>query len=135
MSLSTVCHEMIYKIATDKKVKSRSKDHTPNAEEVSYTVFEKTVGLLTNDLDLDVDRLVKPVEMPVRRIPVATKRKLKAELDRLEKLGVLGRIDESTEWVSSLVIVKKPNGSLRLCLNPNPLYAVLKRNHYQIPML
>ena len=83
-----------------------------------HTVFEKAVGLLGNNLHLDVERSVKPGQMPVRRIPVAIKGKLKAELDRLEKLGVLERIDEPTEWVSTLVIVKKRNGSLRLCLDP-----------------
>ena len=107
-----VCdHEMIQKIATDKEVKPRSKEHIHPMMQKYHTVFEKAVGLLGNDLHLDVDRSRKPVQMPVRRIPVTIKGNLKAELDRLEKLGVLGRIDEPTEWVSSLVIVKKPNGS------------------------
>ena len=57
------------------------------------------------------------------------------ELDRLENLGVLERIDEPTEWVSRLVIVKKPSGSLQLGLDPKPLNSVLKRSHYQIPAL
>ena len=121
MGLLTVHHEMIQKIATDKEVKPRNKEHTHPMLQKHNIVFEKAVGLLGNDLHLDVDRSVKPVQMSVRRIPVAIKGKLKAELDRLEKLGVLGKIDEPTEWVSSLVIVKKPNGSLRLCLNPKPL--------------
>ena len=94
----------------------------------------KTVGLLGNDLHLDVDRTKKPDKMPVRRIPVAIKKKLKAELDRLEKLSVLRKIEEPTKLVSNLVIVKKPNGSLRLCLDPKPLNAILKRSHYKIPM-
>ena len=94
----------------------------------------KTVGLLRNDIHLDVDRTRKPDKMPVRLIPVAIKGKLKAELDRLEKLGVLGRIEEPTKLESNLVIVKKLNGSLRLCLNPKSFNAVLKMRHYQIPM-
>ena len=125
MGLLTVHHEMIQKTSTDKEARPRSKENTHPMLQKYHTVFEKAVGLLGNDLQLDVDRSRKPVQMPVKRIPVAIKGKLKAELDRLEKLGVLGRI-ELTEWVSSLVIVKKPNGSLRLCLDPKPLNAVLK---------
>ena len=28
-------------------------------------------------------------------------------------------ISESSEWVNSMVIVKKPNGKLRICLDPH----------------
>ncbi len=34
--------------------------------------------------------------------------------------------------MSSLVIVHKPNGMLRICLNPKPLNKALKRTQYQI---
>ena len=40
---------------------------------------------------------------------------------------------EPTGWVSSLVIVKKQNGSLRLCLDPKDLNKAIKREHYQMP--
>ena len=70
MGLLTVYHEMIQKIATDKEVKPRSKEHTQPMLQKYHAVFEKAVGLLGDDLHLDVDRPRKPVQMPVRRIPV-----------------------------------------------------------------
>lgn len=39
----------------------------------------------------------------------------------------------ATDWVSCLVIVKKLDGSLCLCLNPKPLNRALRRCHYPIP--
>jgi hypothetical protein len=33
--------------------------------------------------------------------------KVKAELTRMEKLGVISRIDEPTEWCAGMVVVPK----------------------------
>jgi hypothetical protein len=51
----------------------------------------------------------------------------------MEKTGVITRVDEPTEWVNSLVVVEKPNGQLRLCLDPRDLNKAIKREHYQLP--
>lgn len=57
----------------------------------------------------------------------------KDELHRLEKLGVINKIDEPTDWVNSLVVVDKKNGNLRLCLDPRDLNRAIKREHYSLP--
>ena len=49
------------------------------------------------------------------------------------KNGVITPIQEPTDWVNSLVIVEKPNGKLRICLDPRPLNRAIKREHYQLP--
>jgi hypothetical protein len=45
-------------------------------------------------------------------VPIAMRVGLKAELDRLEKRNVIGKIEKPTEWVSNVVIVQKPNGQV-----------------------
>ncbi|GFS50338.1 hypothetical protein TNCV_1638371 [Trichonephila clavipes] len=70
---------------------------------------------------------------PLRRVPLALKPKLKSTLDRLEKEGMVSKVNKPTDWVQSLVIVEKPNGNLRLCLDPRDLNKVIKRENYQIP--
>ena len=92
-------------------------------------------GHLEKKLNLEIDTTIEPVRQPVRRMPVAMKPKLKEELARLEKLGVVKPVDTPTDWVSSLVIVKKPNGKLRVCINPKPLNKALKRSHYSVPVI
>ena len=67
---------------------------------------------------------------PPRRVPVALRDKLKAELDRMEKQHVISKITEPTDWVNSLVTVEKPNVSLRVCLDPKDLNDAIKRPHY-----
>ena len=72
---------------------------------------------------------VKGVIQPPRKIPYAT-----------QPLGSLTEgsarqadVDKPTEWVSKLVIVEKKSGALRLCLDPRPLNAVIKREGHVIP--
>ena len=45
---------------------------------------------------------------------------------------ILTKVDKPTDWVSSLAIVEKPNGNLRLCLDPKDLNNNIKREHYHI---
>ena len=43
--------------------------------------------------------------------------------------------EEPTDWVSSLVVTEKPNGKLRVCIDPQHLNKALKRSHYRIGTL
>ena len=49
------------------------------------------------------------------------------------KQGIIVPVDEPTDWVNSLVIREKPNGSLRICLDPKDLNKAIKREHYPVP--
>ena len=51
----------------------------------------------------------------------------------MERNGVIKRIGEPTNWLNSLVLVEKPDGSLRICLDPRDLNKAIKREHYQLP--
>ena len=65
-----------------------------------------------------------PVQKPPRKVPLAMKEKFKKELDSMEAQGIISKFDGrdmSPEWINSFVIVKKPNGSLRICLDPTDL--------------
>ncbi|XP_077511488.1 uncharacterized protein LOC144121920 [Amblyomma americanum] len=59
-----------------------------------------------------------PVIQPARRIPLALREPLREELQRMEEAHIIERVNEPTEWVSPLVIVRKKDGKLRLCMDP-----------------
>ena len=59
----------------------------------------------------------QPFVHPPRKISLALKGPLKEELYRLEALQILAPVSEPTPWVSIMIIVKKPNGSILVCLN------------------
>jgi len=99
----------------------------------SYCDVFEGLGCLPGQHTIVVDKDVTPVVHACRKIPFALRDKVKAELDRMEQLGVICKVDEPTEWVSSLVVVTKKNGSLRLCLDPRDLNKAVKRQHYKLP--
>ena len=84
---------------------------------------------------LRIDESVPPKVLPCRKVPIAIQDAVKEELDRLVNKGVLVPVTETTEWVSQMAVVHKPNGKLRICIDPQPLNAALKREHYRLPVL
>lgn len=98
-------------------------------------MFSKNLGTLPGTVHLQIDENAEPSITPSCRVPTALREKFKAELDRLESLGVLAKVDEPTAWVSSVVITTKKSGALRICIDPRPLNQVLKRETHQLPIL
>jgi len=88
------------------------------------------IGCLEGTYQIKIDPTISPVVHPPRKIPFTQREKVKEELDRMEKLGVIRKAEEPTEWVSSLVVVEKPNGNVRLCLDPRDLNKAIQREHY-----
>ena len=76
-----------------------------------------------------------PVVHSPRRVPVALREPLKQELDTLIQQGIIAKVDRPTYWVNSWVYVTKPNGQLRLCLDPKDLNKAIKRPHQYTPTL
>ena len=132
MNLITVNTENIAAISS----KSETKPLTVAQITSEYpSLFDGKLGLIKDNVDLKTDSTVKPVQNPIRRVPHALMDSLKAELDRLRILKVIESVSEPTEWLSSLVTVKKPSGKIRTCIDPQPLNAALKRAPLLTPIL
>ena len=72
----------------------------------------------------------KAVQHAPRQVAVSLKPEYQAELQRLTGLDVIAEVTEHTEWINSIVPVKKPDGLLRLCLDPKDLNKAIKRNQW-----
>ena len=82
---------------------------------------------------IELDPKVKPVIHPPRKIALSLQPKLERELNEMVKQGIIVPVDEPTDWVNSLVVREKPNGSLGICLDPKDLNKAIKREHYPVP--
>ena len=67
-----------------------------------------------------------------RHIPIPLYDAVHQEIQQMEKLGVIKKIDEPTEWCHPIVIVPKPNGSIRLCIDLTKLNQGIQRELYQL---
>ena len=66
----------------------------------------------------------EPVRKAPRRVPLALKEKFTKEIQSMVDSGILIKLTPgmpTPEWLNSFVIVKKPNGNLRVCLDPTDL--------------
>ena len=65
-----------------------------------------------------------PIRKPGKNVPVALHKKFKQEIDSMGKAGILTEVTPEMsmpEWLNSFVDMKKPNCSLRVCLDPTDL--------------
>jgi hypothetical protein len=90
---------------------------------------------LNFEYDIKLDPAVPPKVHPPRRVPLELKRGLKVKLDEMEQKGIIMKVAEPTPWVSSLVIETKPNGDLRVCLDPSDLNKAVLREYHPIPVV
>uniref|UniRef100_A0A1Y1MVR2 Reverse transcriptase domain-containing protein n=1 Tax=Photinus pyralis TaxID=7054 RepID=A0A1Y1MVR2_PHOPY len=60
---------------------------------------------------------------------------LKETLGQLEKLKTIEKVTESANWINPLVLVRKPDNKLRICLDPMELNTVIKREYATIPTI
>ncbi len=91
------------------------------------------LGCLPGQQSIVVDTNIAPVVEPCRKVPFALHDDLKKELDRMQTLNVIREVTEPTEWVSSLVVVHKKSGKLRVCLDPQNLNRAIQREHFKLP--
>ena len=70
---------------------------------------------------IELDKNSKPVVQPVQKIALALIPKLDKELDSMLADGMIIPVDEPTDWVNSLLVREKLNGSLSICLDPRDL--------------
>ncbi|KAK3748958.1 hypothetical protein QZH41_006844 [Actinostola sp. cb2023] len=60
--------------------------------------FESQLGSFPGKVHLEFDENVTPTITPTRRISTALKEKFKQELDRMEELGVVAKVEKPTPW-------------------------------------
>ena len=53
----------------------------------------------------------------------------------MQEQDIIAPVTAPTPWVSSLVVVPKKNGTLRLCLDPKDLNRPIQREHYPLPTI
>lgn len=79
------------------------------------TVFSGEVGNLVGfSHKIVLKENAFPVSHKARNIPISRREGVMADLDNLEKKGIIEPI-ECAEWLAPLVVARKSDGHLRLC--------------------
>lgn len=123
------------KLKLIKRIDSVGKLNFKSLDDVvqKYSSVFEGLGKFPTQHHITLKENVRPHISAIRRVPQILYEPLKKKLCDLELNGIIKKVDEPTEWVHPLVIVEKPNGDLRLCLDPKELNQAVKREHFLIP--
>ncbi|XP_075526568.1 uncharacterized protein LOC142558304 [Dermacentor variabilis] len=92
------------------------------------------LGTLKDEYNIRLKPDAVPFSLSVpRRIPIPLLEIVRRELDKLESAGVIRRVDKPTPWCSGLVVVRKGDGSYRLCVDLTQLNKVVLRERHILP--
>ena len=89
------------------------------------------IGNMNTTIDIKLEEGAIPYVAPIHHVAHALQEPLRLELEKLVDEGILHKlkIDEKSEWLSLFIYVRKPNGSIRLCLDPTHLNKYIVRPH------
>ncbi|XP_046601433.1 uncharacterized protein K02A2.6-like [Neodiprion lecontei] len=111
-----------------------------SVEQNSYNELRKQyedvfsgIGCLSKPYQIKLKKNATPVIHPTRRVPLPLRDTLKQALDKLEKDKIIEKKEGPSEWVNALVLVRKPNGSIRICIDPKEINKQIEVEPRQIP--
>ena len=104
-------------------------------EKEEYRRKEESCGVQPKKTNLTKHRIItktdRPVKLPAYRLPHAYRETVLKELEEMEKSGVIE--PSQSEWAAPIVIVKKKDGSLRICVDYRRLNSVTAMDAYPMP--
>ena len=89
------------------------------------------LGSLKGAYNIRVDPTVKPATHARRKVPIESKDAIDKELDYLIEEEIIMEQVEPTPWVSSVTFPRKPNGEVRVYLDPSNLNKAIIREHHK----
>ena len=92
------------------------------------------LGKLKDNYTIKLRKDAQPFSLTTpRRIALPLLPKVKAELQRMEDLGVISKVKEPTEWCAGMVVVPKANGKVRICVDLTKLNESVCRERHILP--
>ena len=91
------------------------------------------LGKFPELVHLSVDPQVAPQKDAPRKVAHSLRDKVRLELLRMVKDGVLVPQTDPTDWISPMLVRHKKDGALRICMDPRKLNVALRREHFPLP--
>jgi len=94
------------------------------------------IGKVQNkEVKLHIDPEVASRQQPHRRIPFFVREDVEKELERLEKLDIIEKVEGPTPWVSPIVTVPKKSGEVRICVDMREANKAIKGEKHLMPTI
>uniref|UniRef100_A0A1A8CXN4 Gypsy retrotransposon integrase-like protein 1 n=1 Tax=Nothobranchius kadleci TaxID=1051664 RepID=A0A1A8CXN4_NOTKA len=100
----------------------------------NYPKLCQGLGLMQQPYTIKLKPNAVPFSLATpRRVPIPLLGKVKRELERMESMGVISRVEEPTEWCAGMVPVPTKNDSVRICVDLTHLNEAVCREKYILP--
>ena len=89
------------------------------------------LGSISTEYTIRLKPGAKPYALSAaRKVPIPLREKVQAELQRMQDLGVISKVDHPTPWCAGMVVVPKKTDEVRICVDLKSLNAnVLRETH------
>ena len=100
----------------------------------AFPLLFQGLGKLKDNYTIKLQNNCQPYVLTTpRRVAIPLLPKVETELRRMLQLGVIERVNQPTEWCSGVVIVPKPNGNVRICVDLTKLNTSVLRERHILP--
>ena len=114
-------------------VTERNKDDPESFKEEFKSLFGGIGKVPNKEVKLHIDPDVTPRQQSHRRIPFHVRDDVEKELEKLEKLDIIEKVEGPTPWISPIVVVPKKSGEVRICVDMREANKAVKREKHLMP--
>ena len=94
------------------------------------------LGSMGEEYKIHLKDNVKPHALcTARNVPLPLHTKVQEELKRMQSLGVILPVNEPSPWCAGMVVVPKPSGDVRICVDLKPLNEGVLREFHPLPKI
>ena len=113
---------------------AESPSHLANTFIKNFPKVFEGLGNLGEEYDIKLKPEAKPYALfTPRHVPLPLRPKVIEELNRMESMGIISRVDEPTPWCAGMVVVPKKSGAIRICVDLKPLNKNVLRETHPLP--
>ena len=110
--------------------------YTKERVEQKFPSLFKGLGELKGEFKITLKPDAKPFAIYTpRRVPLPLMGKVKSELEKMEAMGVISKVEQPTEWCAGMVVVPKKDGEVRICVDLTKLNENVMRETHPLPKI
>ena len=107
---------------------------TPDSVRESFPNLFSGLGTLGDEYEIKVCSNAKPYALhTARQVPIPLRHKVEKELNHMQSMGVISPVDKPSPWCAGMVVVPKPSGDVRICVDLKPLNQNVLREYHPLP--
>lgn len=86
-------------------------------------------------VDIPIDKSVRPICQPYRRVPIPLESKINAKIQDLIKSEIIEPVNIPPSWVSPMVPILKSDGDVRICIDMRRANKANIRENHPLPTI